>query len=161
MALDVEQGKRMLQLITSRYDNRLWRKKIEKTLSLPPTGVAGQVQRAIFLYLKHGLKAYKSRRSDPDTWIVGGYATREVIERAKFDPTAVGPTVTKNDVAILGVDPGSEVDEAWWEDMLVQWFEEPEMEEGPDAAKETVAETGGKAEQTEPAAESGMKKAKA
>jgi hypothetical protein len=126
MALDAEQGKRMLQLLTSRYDDRRWRKKIEKTLSLPVTGVADEAQRAIFLYLKHGLKAYKSRRADPDSWIVGGFATRDVIERVKFNPSVVGPLLTKDDVASLGVDPGPEVDEAWWDDMLVAWFEEPE-----------------------------------
>ncbi|MEK6525344.1 MAG: hypothetical protein AABZ22_00575, partial [Nitrospirota bacterium] len=92
-------------------------------------GVENKVQREIFLYLKHGLKAYKSRRADPDSWIVGGYATIEVIERAKFDPTVVGSTITKDDVAILGVDPGPEVDQAWWDEMLVAWFEEPETEE--------------------------------
>ena len=129
MALDVESGKKMLQLLTSRYDNRHWRKKIEKTLSLPATGVGDEAQRAIFLYLKHGLKAYKSRRADPDSWIVGGYATTEVIERAKFDPQAVGPSITKDDVQSLGSDPGPEVDEGWWEEMLVNWFEEPETEQ--------------------------------
>jgi len=126
MALDIEQGKRMLQLLTSRYDDRHWRKKIEKTLSLPVTGVGDETQRAVFLYLKHGLKAYKSRRADPDSWIVGGFATREVIERAKFNPATVGAAVTKDDVAMLGVDPGSEVDETWWDEMLVAWFEEPD-----------------------------------
>jgi hypothetical protein len=128
MALDAEQGKRMLQLLTSRYDDRHWRKKIEKTLSLPATGVADDAQRAIFLYLKQGLKAYKSRRADPDSWIVGGFATREVIERAKHNPGAVDAVVTKEHVASLGTDPGAEVDEAWWEEMLVAWFEEPEAE---------------------------------
>ncbi|HET8580173.1 MAG TPA: hypothetical protein VFL31_04170 [Nitrospiraceae bacterium] len=128
MALNVEAGKRMLQLITSRYGDWRWRKKIEKTLSLPATGVGEESQRAIFLYLKQGLKAYKSRRADPDSWILGGYATREVIERAKFNPAAVGEAITKEDVALLGVDPGPEVDEAWWDDMLVSWFEQPEAE---------------------------------
>jgi hypothetical protein len=128
MALDAEQGKRMLQLLTSRYDDRHWRKKIEKTLSLPATGVGDETQREVFLYLKHGLKAYKSRRADSDSWIVGGFATREVIERAKFNPAAAGATVTKDHVALLGVDPGSEVDETWWDEMLVAWFEEPEVE---------------------------------
>jgi hypothetical protein len=135
MALDAEQGKRMLQLLTSRYDDRHWRKKIEKTLSLPVTGVGDGTQREVFLYLKHGLKAYKSRRADPDSWIVGGFATKEVIERAKFNPATVGTAVTKDDVAILGVDPGSEVDEAWWDEMLVAWFEEPEAE--PSAGDES------------------------
>jgi hypothetical protein len=129
MALDAEQGKRMLQLLTSRYDDRHWRKKIEKTLSLPATGVGDEVQREVFLYLKHALKAYKSRRADSDSWIVGGFATREVIERAKFNPAAVGATVAKDHVAMLGVDPGPEVDEAWWDEMLVAWFEEPSAEE--------------------------------
>ncbi|MEW6544383.1 MAG: hypothetical protein AB1411_12340 [Nitrospirota bacterium] len=141
MPLDHETGKLMLQLVTSRYDDRRWRKKIEKTLSLPQSGVEDEVQRQLFMYLKLGLKAYKSRRADPDSWIVGGYATREVIERAKFNPAAVGPSITKDDVACLGVDPGPEVDEAWWDDMLVAWFEEPEAE---------------KAEDREPAGESGQ-----
>ena len=137
MALDAEQGKRMLQLLTSRYDDRHWRKKIEKTLSLPVTGVGDGAQREVFLYLKHGLKAYKSRRADPDSWIVGGFATREVIERAKFNPVSVGAAITKNDVAILGVDPGSEVDETWWDEMLVAWFEEPEAEPSSEEASES------------------------
>jgi hypothetical protein len=137
MALDAEQGKRMLQLLTSRYDDRHWRKKIEKTLSLPVTGVGDGAQREVFLYLKHGLKAYKSRRADPDSWIVGGFATREVIERAKFNPVSVGVAITKNDVAILGVDPGSEVDETWWDEMLVAWFEEPEAEPSSEKASES------------------------
>lgn len=130
VALNADDGKRMLQLITSRFNDRHWRKKIEKILSLPASGVVDEKQREIFLYLKHGLKAYKSRRADPDSWIVGGYATVEVIERAKFDPSVVGPSVTKDDVAMLRVDPGPEVDEVWWEDMLVNWFEEPEKSEG-------------------------------
>lgn len=128
MALDADLGKKMLQLLTSRYNDRHWRKKIEKTLSLPATGVADEKQRQIFLYLKHGLKAYKSRRADPDSWIVGGYATQEVIGRAKFTPSIVGPSITKDDVDYLTQDPGPEVDEAWWDDMLVAWFEEPEDE---------------------------------
>src|SRR5437867_3486983 len=129
MALDAEAGKRVLQLITSRYGDWRWRKKIEKTLSLPATGVGDDAQRAVFQYLKQELKAYKSRRADPDSWILGGYATKEVIERAKFNPAAVGATIMKDDVALLGVDPGPDVDEAWWDDMLVSWFEEPEEEE--------------------------------
>jgi hypothetical protein len=130
MALDVEQGKKMLQLVTSRYDDRRWRKKIEKTLSLPQSGVGDETQRRIFLYLKHGLKAYKSHRADPDSWIVGGFATQETIARAKFNPVLVDPSLTGDDVAMLGVDPGSDVDETWWDDMLVAWFEEP-LDETP------------------------------
>ena len=146
MALDAEQGQRMLQLLTSRFDDRHWRKKIEKTLSLPPTGVADEAQRAIFVYLKHGLKAYKSRRADPDSWIVGGFATKEVIERAKFNPAAVDASVTKEQVAILGVDPGSDVNEDWWEEMLVAWFEEPEPAQPEGESAEPVGEnTGGSA----------------
>ena len=149
MALDFELGKKMLQLLTSRFDDRHWRKKIEKTLSLPATGVGEDRQRAIFLYLTQGLKAYKSRRADPDSWIVGGYATKEVIERAKFNPAAVGPDLAKDDVEFLGQDPGPEVDEAWWEDMLVHWFDEPEAE-----AEETEeGETEGEASTSEPEAE--------
>jgi hypothetical protein len=95
---------------------------------LPQSGVGDPLQQQIFMYLKVGLKAYKSRRADPDSWIIGGYATREVIERAKHQPKQVGADVTKDDVAFLGNDPGTEVDEAWWDDMLVQWFDVPEEE---------------------------------
>ena len=109
----------MLQLITSRYDDRHWRKKIEKTLGLPQSGVGDPAQQQIFMYLKIGLKAYKSRRADPDSWIVGGYATKEIVDRAKFQPQLVGPDITKDDVAFLGSDPGKEIDEAWWDEMLV------------------------------------------
>lgn len=135
MALDVEQGKKMLQLLTSRYDDRHWRKRIEKTLSLPAAGVGDDLQREIFVYLREKLKAYKSRRADPDSWIVGGYVTKEVIERAKFNPAVVGSPATKEDVSFLGEDPGSEVDHDWWEEMLVWWFEEPEPEEGEEGAE--------------------------
>lgn len=140
MALNVEDGRKMLQLITSRYDDRQWRKKIEKTLSLPATGVGDESQRTLFLYLKAGLKAYKSRRADPDSWIVGGFATREVIDRAKFQPDQVGPGITKDHVGLLGVDPGQEVDEAWWEDMLVSWFEEPETVDATPSDAPSAAE---------------------
>ena len=140
MPLDVEIGKTMLQLITSRYDDRHWRKKIEKTLGLPQSGVGDATQQQIFMYLKLGLKGYKSRRADPDSWIIGGYATKEVIDRAKFQPQLVGPDVTKDDVAFLGSDPGKEIDETWWDEMLVQWFDVPEEEkpaeeEGVEAAE--------------------------
>ena len=128
MPLDAELGKKMLQLITSRYDDRHWRKPIEKTLSLSQSGVADPIQQQIFMYLKHGLKAYKSRRADPDSWIIGGYATKEVINRAKFQPQLVGSSITKDDVAFLGTDPGDDVTQAWWEEMLVQWFDVPEEE---------------------------------
>lgn len=128
MPLNAELGKTMLQLITSRYDDRHWRKRIEKTLSLPQSGVTDPIQQQIFMYLKHGLKAYKSRRADPDSWIIGGYATKEVINRAKFQPQLVGSTIKNTDVAFLGTDPGADVTEAWWEEMLVQWFDVPEEE---------------------------------
>lgn len=128
MPLDAELGKKMLQLITSRYDDRHWRKRIEKTLSLPHSGVTDSIQQQIFMYLKQGLKAYKSRRADPDSWIIGGYATKEVITRAKFQPQLVGASIKQEDVAFLGMDPGGDVTEAWWEEMLVQWFDVPEEE---------------------------------
>ncbi|MDH4086710.1 MAG: hypothetical protein OEV27_13200 [Nitrospira sp.] len=146
MPLDTELGKKMLQLITSRYDDRHWRKQIEKTLSFPQTGVTDPVQQQIFVYLKHGLKAYKSRRADPDSWIIGGYATKEVINRAKSQPQLVGASVRKEDVAFLGTDPGTEVTETWWEEMLVQWFDVPEEEkpaeeEGGEAADSDSSST--------------------
>ncbi len=126
MPLDVEDGAKALQLVTSRYDQREWRKKIEKTLSLPPTGFEDATQRKMFVYLRLRLQAYKSRRADPPSWIVGGYATKEVIDRARFRPTDIDPDMTEADVSFLGVDPGAEVDEMWWEEMLVKWFEAPE-----------------------------------
>ena len=128
MPLDTEDGAKALQLITSRYDAREWRKKIEKTLSLPPKGMEDDVQRKIFLHLKLALQAYKSRRADAPAWVVGGYGTKEVIDRAKLRPTEIDPAMTQDQVAFLGEDPGSEVDQAWWEDMLVKWFEVPEEE---------------------------------
>ncbi len=146
MALDAELGKNMLQLITSRYEDRHWRKKIEKTLSLPQSGVGDERQQQVFLYLKLNLKAYKSRRADPDSWILGGYATKEVIDRAKFQPHVVGQGITSEDVSFLGVDPGPEIDEAWWEEMLAVWFGVPEEEEElkpteEDTPSETAAES--------------------
>jgi len=134
MSLDAELGKTMLQLITSRYEDRHWRKKIEKTLSLPHSGVGDEHQQQVFMYLKLNLKAYKSRRADPDSWILGGYATKEVIDRAKFQPHLVGDGISADDVAFLGVDPGPEIDEAWWEEMLVAWFGAPEEEESSEEA---------------------------
>ena len=137
MPLDATLGKQMLQLITSRYDDRHWRKRIEKTLSLPQSGVADPTQQQIFIYLKLGLKAYKSRRADPDSWILGGYATKEVIDRAKFQPHLVGPMVKQDDVAFLGSDPGEEVTETWWDEMLVQWFDVPEEEKPTEEESES------------------------
>ena len=130
MPLELEDGAKALQLITSRYNQREWRKKIEKTLSLPPSGFNDEAQRKIFLYLKVGLQAYKSRRADAPSWIVGGFGTKEVIDRALFKPTVIDPEFTKEHVELLGQDPGEEVDLVWWDDMLVNWFEEPEEEGG-------------------------------
>lgn len=156
MPLDTEDGAKALQLITSRYDAREWRKKIEKTLSLPPSGFSDEVQRKIFLHLKVGLQAYKSRRADPPSWIVGGYATKEVIDRAKHRPTDIDPAMTAEQVAFLGVDPGDEVDQGWWEDMLVKWFEEPEPEEeehegSEETTQEDVSGASGEQEESEKA----------
>jgi hypothetical protein len=143
MPLDPEFGKKMLQLVTSRYDDRQWRKKIEKTLSLSQSGVTDPIQQQIFMYLKIGLKAYKSRRADPDSWIIGGYATKEIIDRAKFQPHLVGASVKKEDVAFLGTDPGDEVTEAWWEEMLVTWFEEPDVPEDEEGEESPSDREGG------------------
>ena len=131
MPLEPEDGAKALQLIASRYNQREWRKKIEKTLSLNATGFKDDDQRKIFLYLKVALQAYKSRRADPPSWIIGGFATKEVIDRALFKPTVIDPEFTAEQVALLGKDPGEDVDNVWWEEMLVNWFEEPE-EEGED-----------------------------
>src|SRR4026209_1016019 len=128
MPLDTEFGKKMLQLVTSRYDDRHWRKKIETTLSLPQSGVGCPIQRQTWRNLRVGWKACKPRRAEPDSWIIGGFATKEVIERAKHQPRQVGADLTKDDVAFLGTDPGTDIDEAWWDEMLVQWFDVPEEE---------------------------------
>ena len=137
MPLEIEDGAKALQLITSRYNQREWRKKIEKTLSLPPSGFNDDAQRKIFLYLKVGLQAYKSRRADPPSWVVGGFGTKEVIDRALFKPTVIDPDFTKEHVALLGEDPGEDVDMVWWDDMLVNWFEEPEEENEEDDETES------------------------
>ncbi len=141
MPLDAELGRKMLQLITSRYDDRHWRKQIEKTLSLPQSGVTDPVQQQIFMYLKLGLKAYKSRQADPDSWIIGGYATKEVINRAKFQPQLVGASLKQEDVVFLGADPGADVTEAWWEEMLVQWFDVPEEEKPAEDSENESSES--------------------
>ncbi|MDR4494924.1 MAG: hypothetical protein R3B74_10915 [Nitrospirales bacterium] len=142
MPLDVAEGEKVLQLVTSRYSQRAWRKKIEKILSLPPSGLEDETQRKLFLYLKVGLQAYKSRRADPPSWIVGGFATQEVIDRAKFNPAVVNPDFTSEHVACFGVDPGPEVNEVWWEDMLINWFvNREEEEEALSAMQEENVET--------------------
>ncbi len=149
MPLDVENGTKALQLVTSRYDQREWRKKIEKTLSLPFSGFEDDAQRKIFLYLKHQLQVYKSRRADPPSWIVGGYATKEVIDRARLCPEEIDPSVTETDVSLLGVDPGPDVDAVWWEAMLVMWFDTQEdgddtfeVSDGDRADQEHADDTG-------------------
>lgn len=140
MPLDVEEGEKVLKLVTSRFNQREWRRKIEKILSLPPSGLQDETQRKLFLYLKLGLQAYKSRRADPPTWIVGGFGTQEVIERAKFKPAVVSPEFTSEHVACFGVDPGPGVNEVWWEDMLVNWFVNLEEEEAALAAAQEQEE---------------------
>jgi len=148
MPLEKEDGAKVLQLITSRYNAREWRKKIEKTLSLPPSGLKDEDQRKTFLYLKIGLQAYKSRRADPPSWIVGGFATKEVIDRALFNPTVIDPQFTKDQMSGLGEDPGSDVNEAWWEDMLVNWFEEPEEEAESEGEEGEGSESSAEADQS-------------
>ncbi len=155
MPLDTEDGAKALQLITSRYDAREWRKKIEKTLSLPHSGLEDEVQRKIFLHLKRGLQAYKSRRADPPSWIVGGYATKEVIDRVKHRPDEIDPSITADHVSFLGTDPGAEVDQAWWEDMLVNWFagSAEELEDLPASDEEGDNDSGEKPSDLEPSEE--------
>jgi len=160
MPLELEDGAKALQLITSRYNQREWRKKIEKTLSLPPSGFQDDAQRKIFLYLKIGLQAYKSRRADPPSWIVGGFATKEVIDRARFKPTVIDPEFTEDQVALLGEDPGQEVDDVWWQDMLVNWFEEPEEEVEDEEDVESSEDSESAADVDESSDPSGTAKAK-
>ena len=41
-------------------------------------------------------------------------------------------------MAFLGTDPGGDVTESWWEEMLVQWFDVPEEEKpAEDSEKES------------------------
>ena len=47
------------------------------------------------------------------------------------------------EVGFLGTDPGKEIDEVWWDEMLVSWFDVPE-EEKP------VEEEGGEAADSDP-----------
>ena len=138
MPLDEHDGVKVLQLMTSRFNQREWRKKIEKTLRLPPSGMQDEIQRKVFLHLKLNLQAYKSRRADPPTWIVGGFGTQEVIDRIRYNPKDIDSSLTADEVKFLGVDPGEEINEAWWEEMLVKWFEEPEEDwaETEDKAQE-------------------------
>ena len=144
MPLDVHDGEKVLQLMTSRFNQRAWRKKIEKTLSLPPSGIEDELQRKIFIHLKLNLQAYKSRRADPPSWIVGGFGTQEVIDRARLNPKVIDPTIKTDQVEFLGVDPGEEIDEEWWKDMLVKWFEGPEddLVETQDQATDEVSPGG-------------------
>lgn len=144
MPLDTHDGAKVLQLLTSRFNQRAWRKKIEKTLSLPPSGMEDELQRKIFLHLKLNLQAYKSRRADPPSWIVGGFGTQEVIDRARLNPKVIDPTMKTDQVEFLGVDPGEEIDEVWWKDMLVKWFEGPEEDlvDPPDQVPEEEAPEG-------------------
>ena len=64
-----------------------------------------------------------------------GYATKEVINRAKFQPQLVGADIKQEDVVFLRSDPGADVTEAWWEEMLVQWFDVPEEEKPAEEEK--------------------------
>ncbi|UCE63531.1 MAG: hypothetical protein JSU59_11890 [Nitrospirota bacterium] len=140
MPLDAHDGVKVLQLMTSRFNQREWRKKIEKTLSLPPSGMEDELQRKMFLHLKLNLQSYKSRRADPPSWIVGGFGTQEVIDRVRFNPKVIDSSLTTDEVDFLGVDPGEEIDEVWWEEMLVKWFEEPEEEQTEEEAQAQESE---------------------
>ena len=64
-----------------------------------------------------------------------------MIDRAKFQPKVIGEGISSEDVAFLGVDPGPEIDEAWWDDMLVAWFGAPEEEEEPQNAADDGSPT--------------------
>ncbi len=54
--------------------------------------------------------------------------TKEIPNRAKFQPQVVGSLIKQEEVAFLGTDPGNDVTEAWWEEMLVQSFDVPDEE---------------------------------
>ena len=47
--------------------------------------------------------------------------------------------VKKEDVAFFGTDPGDDVTEGWWDEMLVQWFDVPEEEKPAAPNKEKQA----------------------
>ncbi len=73
MLLDADLGRKTLQRITACYDDRHWDKKIEKRLKLLQSGLGDQTQQQSFMYLKVGLKAYKSREYSmvPGTVFIG------------------------------------------------------------------------------------------
>jgi hypothetical protein len=58
------------------------------------------------------LKAYKSRRANPDSRIIGAKPRRKSLTSVKFQTHFVGASIKKDDVAFLGTDPGNEVTEA-------------------------------------------------
>jgi hypothetical protein len=64
---------------------------------------------------------------------------KEVINRAKFQPQLIGASIKQQDVAFLGTDPGEDVTEAWWEEMLVQWFDVPEEEKSAVEERDQLA----------------------
>lgn len=66
---------------------------------------------------------------------------KEVITRAKFQPQLVGASIKKEDMAFLGTDPGDDVTEAWWEEMLVQWFDVLEEEKADEEKFDDTAES--------------------
>ena len=65
---------------------------------------------------------------------------QQVIDRVKATPSVAGSSLTEANVANLGVDPGDEVNEAWWEDMLAAWFDEPEPEPTEQSSEEATPE---------------------
>ncbi|NJL16297.1 MAG: hypothetical protein HC938_02970 [Nitrospira sp.] len=44
-------------------------------------------------------------------------------------------------MAFLGTDPGADVTEAWWEEMLVQWFDVPEEAKPAEDSENELSES--------------------
>ena len=44
-------------------------------------------------------------------------------------------------MAFLGSDPGQEVDDTWWDEMLVAWFDVPEAENPAESGSESDADS--------------------
>ena len=72
-----------------------------------------------------------------------GTRPRKSLIEPNSSPSWSVPNITKDDVAFLGSDPGKEIDETWWDEMLVSWFDVPE-EEKP------AEEEGGEAADSDP-----------
>jgi hypothetical protein len=92
-----------------------------------PSFIAYLTQQQIFKYLKHGLKANKSRLARS-----GFLNYRWLCHERNHQPSEIyswsGHPSSKRMRPFWGADPGDDVPQAWWEEMLVQRFDVPEEE---------------------------------